>query len=263
VRDVKVKSVRSLERGLRVLEAVRANDPATLALIHQRTALPRATILRSLRTLEENGWISTRAEQSTYRPGPKLASPESGRIATVAELAAPVLEELGRRVPWPTDVAVRQGTRMAIVNSSRRVSHFIINRKTEGRRPCMLWSALGRAYLAFCPQTEREQVLAQLQRSTDPDDRPASVSNWVTRMLRQTRERGYALREVGYWATAEDGVEVSSIALPVHAGGQLVAAINIVWLAGTHDVTEFAAENLGSLRAAASALGNAVERTQS
>ena len=258
-REIGVKSVRSLERGLLVLEMIQKDGSCSLAELHAQTQLSRATILRSLRTLEEQGWI-TRDDQAQYRPGPKLnPKGKSGRSQGIANLARPVLDELGKKAPWPADVAVLRGASMVIVRSSRNQAPFPIKPNVIGRKPCLLRSALGRAYIAFCPAGERETLLAALRRSTDPDNRLALAPRWVDRMIAECREQGYAVREPGYYAGFDDeGPEVCSIATPVLQGEHVIACINLMWVMGTQSVPEFARMYLPDLRGAAQRLSAAV-----
>lgn len=255
VRDVKVKSVRSLERGLLVMETIQQSGNCSLGELHAHTQLSRATILRSLRTLEEHGWV-TRDEDRGYRPGPKMAYKKRPNLRVrITEASAPVLDELGKQIPWPADIAVLQGTHMVIMRSSRPSAPFLIKRNVEGRKPCLLRSALGRAYIAFCPSAEREALLAALRQSTDPDDRLASAPRWVDRMIAECLDQGYAVREPGYYAGFDDeGPEVCAIATPIMRGDNVIACMNLMWVAGTQTAPEFARENLQSLKAAAARL---------
>jgi IclR family mhp operon transcriptional activator len=149
---------------------------------------------------------------------------------------------------------------MVILESSRRNSPFVINRHAIGRRPSLLKSAMGRAFLAFCPNDERERLLERLSRSTHPDDKPAALKSWVDRVLQETRTKGYGVREPGYWAGADDkGGDVSSIAVPVVAGQKVLACISLIWVSGTNTVEDFAREHLGALRSAAAMLAEGVE----
>lgn len=256
-----VKRVRALERGLRVLDRVRTCDAVTLDDLHTSTSLPRATLLRALKTLEENGWIQMGREGRVYRLGPKMTdtTTANGRSLTLAELAVPILNALSKKVVWPSDVAVCRGHSMLILESSRRNSPFVINRKAVGRRPSMLKSAMGRAYLAYCPGPERERLLERLRRSPHPDDKLSNVKSWVDRVLRQTRTQGYGVREPGYWAGADDyGDDVSSIAVPVMNGAKVIACINLLWVAGSNSVEDFAGMHLEPLKEAAAKLARSV-----
>jgi len=59
----------------------------------------------------------------------------------------------------------------------------------------MLTSALGRAYLAFCPKREAEHILAHLGRFGDPIDPEADVGPRTQAALQLVREQGYALEQ--------------------------------------------------------------------
>ena len=259
VREVKVKSVRSLERGLLVMETIQRAGNCSLAELHAHTQLSRATILRSLRTLEEQGWV-TRDEDRGYRPGPKMARKKRPSLRLqIRDAAGAVLDELGKHTPWPADVAVLQGTSMVIVHSSRPSAPFLIKSNVEGRMPCLLRSALGRAYIAFCPSAEREALLAALRQSTDPDDRLASAPRWVDRMIAECLDQGYAVREPGYYAGFDDeGPEVCAIATPIMRADNVIACMNLMWVAGTQTAPEFASRHLKQLKAAAAHLSTMV-----
>lgn len=261
----RVKTVRALERGLEVIERLREAESLTLNDLHLHTKLSRATLLRALKTLEQRGWVQSGREGGVYRPGPKMFDSTTGKRLhrTLADLAVPILNDLGKKVVWPSDVGICRGHSMVILESSRRNSPFVINRKAIGRRPSLLKSAMGRAYLAFCTQDERERLLERLRRSTHPDDKLVAMTSLVDRILRDTHSRGYGVREPGYWAGADDyGGEVSSIAVPVMVGETVAACISLLWVTGVSTVEEFARENLGSLKKAAAKLTRCLEEQQ-
>lgn len=68
----RVKSIRALDRGLEVIERVRASGGVTLNELFIRTGLPRATLLRILKTLQEREWIQVGLEGSVYHHGPRM-----------------------------------------------------------------------------------------------------------------------------------------------------------------------------------------------
>jgi beta-glucosidase len=65
-------------------------------------------------------------------------------------------EELG----WPLDLAVRASHGMRVLESTRWRHPEIGHRSPPNAHIPLLWSALGRAYLAFCPAPEREAINA-------------------------------------------------------------------------------------------------------
>jgi IclR family mhp operon transcriptional activator len=152
---------------------------------------------------------------------------------------------------------------MWILEHSRRYAPFVINRNAVGRRPRFLQSALGRAYLAFCPEAERHDILERLKHSSHPDDRRAHASAWVAATIRQTRKQGYGVREPGHWAGADDfGDEFSSIAVPLQDGERVIACLNMLWVSDAMSTEEFAARYLGRLLQAANELAKRFKAAQ-
>jgi IclR family mhp operon transcriptional activator len=256
-----VKPIRALDRGLQIIELIAARSSASLHELHLATGLPKATLLRILRTLADRKWVQLRANSPSYVAGPLLlpgarAPRQHNALGTVA---IPVLDALSQKVVWPSDLGIRRGDTMWIIEHSRRNARFVINRNAVGRRPRFLQSALGRAYLAHCPQDERQDILRLLRQSTHPDDRRAQATRWVTTMLKQTRDQGYGEREPGYWAGADDFAnDVSSIAVPLMHGERVIACLNLLWVSDAMTTEEFARRHLATLRYAADDLAHRV-----
>lgn len=245
------KRVESLARGLNVLQAVHARPGTSLHELHARTGLPKATLLRSLRTLEDAGFVSRRLADGGYLPA-SLAARTSPRWLPLIEAAGPSLEALSGEIPWPTDLGVRDGLAMVVLESNRRLSSIGVNRHPLGARPHMLWSAMGRAYLAFCPEPERQEILAALRASRASEDREARNQARMEKMLRQTRDRGYAVRDASYGVLdVGSRRRVSAIAVPVMREAAVLACVNCVWLADILQEKEVVERHLGALRAAA------------
>lgn len=256
------KRVEALARGLNVLKTIHARPGGTsLGELHARTGLAKATLLRSLRTLADAGFVTRRLADGAYLPA-RLAFPASrasARLPSLAEAASAALEALGRAIPWPTDLGVRDGLSMLVLESNRRVSPIPLNRRALGVRPHMLWSAMGRAYLAYCPAAEREEMLAGLRASRAPEDRAACNGPWVEKLIARTREREYAVRDPRY-GLLDIGSrrEVSAIAVPVRSGATVLACVNCVWLLNALNEREVVERYLPALRAAADDIAAAV-----
>lgn len=249
-----VKSVRALARGLDVMAELRSHPGATLADLHRGTGLAKATLLRLLKTLEEKGWVYCALADGSYWLGTPIRDAASGvhRQTELAEVASPVLEELCHEVVWPSDFAVCDGHCMTIMETSRKVSPFLVNRDVFKIRPHMLRSALGRAYISFCPEDERDEILARLRRSQTDEDKIARKKAWVSRMIDETRERGYGIREMGYWAGLRPlGNDISAIATPVRMSGGIAGCVNLLWVAGAINTEDIVARYLPKLQNAA------------
>jgi IclR family mhp operon transcriptional activator len=95
----KSDTIRGLERGLRVLEALQANPISALQDIHAITQIPKPSLLRILNTLERAGLVSRRLGDGRYRISTNMTrlARKRDRYEPVAEAAAPVLDLLCQR----------------------------------------------------------------------------------------------------------------------------------------------------------------------
>lgn len=238
--------MQTLIRGLNVLQAVKDHQPCTLQNVHAATGLPKSTTLRILTTLEQRGLIFRPIDDNRYRTSARSLFEGSARdMRTVLqEVAAPVLAHLCKQVAWASDLTVRDGFSMMVVASNRMLSPFPIKPSPHGHHPDMLLTAVGRAYLAFAEEAERQEILdgiaAEQPRHPLIRDRRRGEE-----ILRQTREQGYGVRS----ETKRDGF--SAIAVPIlHAGGP-VACINLFYYTSAVSLPHLVADHLEPLKSAA------------
>lgn len=258
-----VKAIRALARGLEVLERLDECSGATLHELHQMTGMSKATLLRILQTLMAHRWVHCTLGEGIYHlgEGAREVGRSPRRESLIAELATPILEQLCRKAAWPSDVALFNGMTMEIVETTRKQAPIIINRKVIRLRPHMLWSALGRAYLAFCPPAECDEILSALRRSPHQENRAARDRARVQSLLDETRAQGYGVRERGYWIKGTELYpDIGAIAVPVTRGERVVACVNMLWIAETMTVEAFAAKHLESLKEAAGELAACIEQ---
>lgn len=253
--------VRALERGLDALHIVQRLGEATAGDIHRESGLPKPTLTRLLRTLESKGFVWRSIVDGKFRPCYQnhgaVAMPAAGyRLAAVA---GPVLDVLCARVQWPSDVSVRNRTFMQLCESSRTRAYFTLNRLHIGFQISMLNSAPGRAYLAWCPEAERTEILRRLSAGSSYDNELLNQPKRLADMLAQTREQGYALRDPewggGFGQTKseyDDGL--NAIALPILARKRVLGCVNIVWIARLFGPDRMVKDHLRSLQRAASDL---------
>ena len=239
----------ALARGLAVLKAVHASPGASLHQLHGTTGVAKATLLRSLRTLQEVGFVTRRLADGGYLPVASEAAQPTKWLPLI-EAAGPALEALSRSIAWPTDLGVRDDASMLVLESNRRLSSIRVNRQALGARPHMLWSAMGQAYLAFCPDAERDEILSALRASAAPEDRSARDVRRIERLLEETRKRGYGLRDARY-GVLDLARPVCAIAVPVRHRQRVLACLNCVWLVDVTDEREVVGRYLAPLRAAA------------
>ena len=120
------------------------------------------------------------------------------------------------------------------------------------RRVPILASAVGRAYLAFCPDEERELIVAQLKASERRYDLPSRDEQFISSLIGSIRRVGYAV------SAPIPGDPAIGLAVPVRIGAQVLASLTLRYLGKAISEAEVARRYLSPLRAAASSIAHAV-----
>jgi IclR family transcriptional regulator, mhp operon transcriptional activator len=260
------KTIRALERGIEVLRALNDSSVLTLQQLHNKTGIPKATLLRILLTLENEGVVRKSLWDGCYYPLP-ISQPTgalSARHALCASLAAPHLEQLQKKLIWPSDFLVYKGYKMVALETTRRASSLaMMQRYGVGFRVDMFSSAPGRAYLAFCGDKEREKILSHYHKS--PPRNPLSASILKHRLddiLSETRRQGYAVRDPFFGGDEEDistfDDQFDAIAVPLMHGTSIFGCINVVWVRKYNLRQKIIRESLPHLKEAADAIAKSL-----
>jgi IclR family mhp operon transcriptional activator len=156
----------------------------------------------------------------------------------VAEAAAPVLDRLCQRVLWSSDLMVPAGDHMERRETSQAYTPFFFihpaRRIRVGQSVNWLLTGAGRAYLAFCPEQEREGILRMLRRSDQPEDRLARDPKRLDKILAETRARGYGTRDPiftgGKYGASPFDDGLAAIAVPLLDRTRVRGSIHILWI---------------------------------
>lgn len=252
------KQIRALARGLSVVNAIdQACGPVSLGELHHATGIDRATILRILATLEQEGWVYRSLGDNRYRLTYHLH--DLGEHVSVhdaiAQVAAPVLERLQGELGWPSDIAIYDGTGMAIIETSRRRTAIVLNREVMGYRPSMMRSAMGRAYLGFCDERRLKTILEAQRQQGGEEARLAADAAYVARIREQVRRQGYARRDPSLFPlpSANDS-EFDAIAVPILVMEEVQACLSLVWVKPAVDDETVVESMVARLRQAAEEL---------
>ena len=263
-----MKTINALERGLDVLRKLNERHGQSLAELHAATGIPKPSLLRILDTLEASGFAWRAIGDGRYRRRFALILRPSiaDELLAIGEIAAPFLEALRRKVIWPSDVLVFRDFRMELVETSRRQSTLGVAMYPLGYRVEMFLSAPGRAWLAFCSDAEREAVLADaalhppmLQRSRD------LLRGGLAAILDETRRLGYASRDPLFGGADDKDISViddrlDAIAVPLMAGGRVLATMNLVWPRKYRLKEQIVREHLADLQETAASIAAAFSR---
>ncbi len=236
-----VKSIDALARGILVLDELRDKSPMSLADLHHSTNISKATLLRILRTLQEAGWVYRSLGDSQYRLSYILQQVKEVQKPSMAlaELSSPIIKDLQKDLQWPSDIAVRDNLTMRVIESSRPQSTFILNREHIGIKPEMLFSAVGRTYLAFCSKAEREEIIKGIKASGGKEGRLAHDTVWLEQLLQKTKAQGFGVREANYWGIGStDGRRVEAIAVPIIHQEKVIASLTMAWPEGSVEASK-------------------------
>ena len=254
-----VKEIRSVSRAVSVIDALCRLDGCGLADLHHATGLPKSTLRRILKTFECGGFVRCSLADGLYRANigvPTYAETvDNPLIGQVVAAATPILEELSRKVPWPSDVLVRRGMRMKVVESNRSMTPLMVNQLEIGDQVDMLQSAVGRAYLAFCSEAERKEILSETCSTLSADQ-----LMHIDSVLAVTRQRGYAERD-----TASTGGtnrfplladKLFAVAVPAVTRDHVICCINLLRPASAKVSADEARSLVSLLKSCASRIVN-------
>ena len=263
----RVETIRGLERGLHVLKFLHSEPISSLHDIHVATAISKPSLLRILNTLERAGIVARRLADGRYRLSVFTdVVRKQDRYDRVAEAAAPVLARLCKKVKWPSDLFVPAGDCMERRETSAPHSPFVLPglQYQVGGRVGWLMTGVGRAYLAWCPEKEREETLRRLRKSNNPQDWLARDPKKLERILSEARRRSYATRDSSYVAGRYGGTPVddgaAAIAVALSDGRRVHGSINFRWIRTAFTVEDFAARHLADLQHAAREIVSSLQR---
>jgi len=232
-------AIRAVVRALRLLRLMNGRAVWTLHELHQTSALPKATLSRLLATLRLEGYVAAEATPGLYRLSGKVRELDGGYTegSRLVEAGRPILLRVTRQIKWPLALATLDVDAMVVRFSSMPYSPLAVHTTTLGHRLGLVESALGRAFLAYCSDTERQALLDNLFGGAPQVDDGADVAaeasatsggprawvrrDWVEHDLAQVRTAGCAVRQ----PNAERGS--ATLAVPVCVGGEAVAALSM------------------------------------
>jgi IclR family mhp operon transcriptional activator len=233
---------------------------ATITRIHHETKLHKSTVLRMLETLIHAGYVAHLPGTSSYVATGKCLLLSNGlqRVNRLTQIATPIISSFRKSVGWPSDFALFDQDAMVIVATSREFGVMSLNRKVGDRVP-VLGSSLGRAYLAFCSDSERNAILNQLKDTDSSWNRAAKKRRQLLKQLDDIRQKGYATSGSGYRETVYDSA-IWGISVPVMAGGSVMAAINVIFLSSSMSLDQGLRAFHKKLQTAAKDIGKVIEQ---
>jgi DNA-binding IclR family transcriptional regulator len=179
---------------LDVLDAFDAPGPGlTLTELTQKLGLPKSTVLRLLRTLENRGYLERQADSGRYQLGFKLFGLGS-RVAArfdVVDVAGPVMARLREACGDTVNLGVLDGLEVVFVAVLESLHPLRKTARVGDREPAYC-TASGRAMLAHLPPAEARTLL-ESGRLVPLTPRTNCDLGSLLDLLVQVRRRGVAM----------------------------------------------------------------------
>jgi IclR family pca regulon transcriptional regulator len=242
--------VTAFANGLAVLHAFYDRRRGiSMADVSHMTGISRATVRRSLHTLQRLGYVVS-DEGRRFSLGPKVTAFSHAYLSgtRLAVLGQPVLDRLSERTLQPSSLAVLDGDEIVFVARSVQ-SRIMSPRLNVGGRIPAYCTSIGRVILASRSDEEIEAYFTRTRID-------AYTSHTVTSRV-QLMETIRAARSDGFAFTDQQRVPgCKTIAVPVaDSSGQVVAGISIIDHRGHLTCDEAASRYMEPLQDAARTLG--------
>jgi len=219
--------IRSVERALQVLLELNQQPINTIAQLHARTGLPKPTLVRILKTLEEAGYAENDARQGGYQVSAMVTSLSSGyhKGPLVVEAGRAWAMAITRKHKWPIAIALPDYDSVVVRFSTVPDSPISPFHSTVNRRLKLLTRGLGLGYIAFVEPEELDLILDVLRRSDDVEDGLSHHPDEVKRLLAQIRRVGYATR-----SSMVEPRNSNTVAVPIISQeGRVLASLGLTY----------------------------------
>tara|TARA_R110002124_G_scaffold114535_21_gene269441 strand:- start:4128 stop:5039 length:912 start_codon:yes stop_codon:yes gene_type:complete len=218
------RPVEAVTKALAILRFVSSLRIASVSDLHAVTGIAKPTIVRMLETLMYAGYIAKDHTFGGYRVTSDVQNLSSGffGVPLVIEAAHAHALALTQRVKWAVGISILEANHMRLQFTTASSSPWALPLTSLNMRLDMVSSAMGRAYLAYCPDHEREALVEPaLSQIADHEEREFKRL-YIDGLLRTVRSQGYALRE-RYGPNNNN----QTIAVPIRYDGRVLASMGI------------------------------------
>jgi IclR family pca regulon transcriptional regulator len=247
------QSLQSLERGIAVIQVFSRERPAlTLSEVARLTGITRATARRILLTLEDVGHV--RSDGRLFSLTPRVLTLGWAYLSSLNlwETAQPMMEELASATNESCSAATLDLPDVVYVARmpTRRIMAISLGVGTRLPAHC---TGMGRVLLAGLPDAELDAFLAHAHLEAFTD-RTITDRGRLREAIETVRRNGWALLD------QELEIGLRSVAAPLRAGGQTVAALNVATAAPRVPLDELRGTLLPQLLSAADRISTALDR---
>lgn len=236
--------VEAVVRAVQLLECLNQHPVTSIAQLHLQTGIPKPSLVRLLQTLEGLGYVRRAPKVGAYLLTSKVRILASGYHSEprIIEVLAPLLDEMTESIKWPAAVAVPDNGAAVIRYSTIANSPLALLHSSIDMRLSLFTRALGRAYLAFCEDEEREALISLADVADNPENAVVRDRRSLDATLELVRRQGYAMRDPKVRPVSK------TLAIPVFDTHRVVASVGITWFTSTMSDEEAVRRYLGMLQ---------------
>ncbi len=222
-------SIRAISRGLSVLKVINRKGSANLTEISRETEIPYPTVCRIVTTLLQEEMIEREPNRKRYRPTVMVQSLAVGyqQESSLVTVARQTLEQLCSDLVWPISLATRVGSCMVLLDSTHHMTSLTLSRYYPGFTMPVTECATGRAYLAYCDQGTRSQILNNLKNVEFAAHGRINPARYDEPFWQAIRDKGYAVQAHNLFSS--DPGKTSSLAVPILINGTIAASIAVIF----------------------------------
>jgi len=248
--------VESVTRALRLLTRLNHQTITTITELHQITRIPKPSLVRLLDTMIAMGYVRNDVAQKGYRleSGVRQLSEGFHGGPLLVEAGSGCIAELTKQLKWTVSIAVLDGAEMLICFSTLRDSPCSPFGTMLARRRSLLVQGIGRAYLAFCPEGEREILVKMLKDGANPV-RCLEIDATVQEIVSKGARQGFVERD-----PLSPPNQTSTVGMPIFADGHIIGTIGMTYFSSAIHRNDFHAQIITPLRDTARAIGLNAER---
>lgn len=210
--------ITALSRGLDVLACFRSGD-ASLSnqQISERCGLPKSTVTRIVYTLAKRGYLVQVEPGGRYALGTATLALGSSMLARmdIRQYARPLMQELADYAGATLALGVRDRLSIIYTEVVRSTATLALTLQVGSRIP-IATSAIGRAYLAGSPESERNAIM---RLASDLDESASDALREGLARGREDYEKFGCATSFGDWQKDVNGIAVtfrSAGTIPVH-----------------------------------------------
>ena len=182
----------SLEKTFFVIETMATQNDWSLKTLHTVCSIPKGTLQRILRTLEELGYVRQIERGGTYaltlkfhKLGKQIASQSN-----IASLTQPLLQILRDKVNETVNLSTLSGVDMVVIH--QKSSHHTLQMDSiVGTSFPAYSSASGKVFLAFLPEDELRHFIKESRRSNATIN--TDTINQMYKEIENSRKKGIGL----------------------------------------------------------------------